>query len=67
MDNCVFCNIANKVIEKELLFEDADVLAFYDLLPQAPVHIQIITKKHIASVNELGERSLSSFYYRQKN
>jgi histidine triad (HIT) family protein len=56
MENCVFCNIVHKVISKELLYEDGDILAFHDLLPQAPVHLLIVSKEHIPSVTVLEER-----------
>lgn len=51
MEDCIFCKIANKEISSEILYEDEFVVAFKDLEPQAPVHILIIPKKHIASLN----------------
>ena len=51
--DCIFCRIADGDIPSALLYEDEDVAAFRDLNPQAPVHILIIPKKHIASVAEL--------------
>ena len=59
MENCVFCNIAHKIIEKELLYEDQDIVAFHDLLPKAPVHLLIISKEHIPSVTRLQEKHQS--------
>lgn len=53
MEDCIFCKIANKEINSEILYEDEFVVAFKDLEPQAPVHILIVPKKHIASLNEL--------------
>lgn len=55
MHDCVFCNIVNNVIDKELLYEDDAVVAFHDILPKAPVHIQIISKEHIPSIAALTE------------
>lgn len=52
--DCIFCKIANKEIGAGLLFEDADVVAFKDMHPIAPVHILLIPKKHIASITEMG-------------
>ncbi len=52
---CVFCKIINKEIPAEIVFEDEDILAFKDIHPVAPVHILIIPKKHIASINDLEE------------
>lgn len=51
--DCLFCKIANKEITSEMVFEDDIALAFNDINPKAPVHILIIPKKHIQSVNDL--------------
>ena len=51
--DCVFCKIAKGEIPCRKAYEDDRVLAFYDLDPQAPVHILIIPKKHIASAMEI--------------
>lgn len=51
--DCVFCKIANGKIPSKKAYEDDKVLAFYDLDPQAPVHILIIPKEHIQSVEEI--------------
>ena len=51
MDTCIFCKIANKEIPSTIVYEDEDVIAFRDLNPEAPVHILVIPKKHIASLN----------------
>ena len=53
MEDCIFCKIAHKEISSEILYEDEFVVAFKDLEPQAPVHILIVPKKHIASLNDL--------------
>lgn len=55
MDNCVFCKIINKEIKVKLEYEDDLVIAFSDIHPIAPVHILIIPKEHIESINELTE------------
>lgn len=59
---CVFCRIADHDIPSNLLYEDDAVAAFPDLKPQAPVHILIIPKKHIASLAELeaGDQELAA-------
>lgn len=51
--DCIFCKIAAKEIPSNLVYEDEQVCAFYDLDPQAPVHVLIIPKAHIASVQEI--------------
>lgn len=55
MADCIFCKIANKEIDSELLYEDDLVVAFNDLNPQAPVHLLIIPKEHIASTDDIDE------------
>lgn len=50
--DCIFCKIANKEIPTEVIYEDENVVAFNDLNPTAPVHILVIPKKHIASLND---------------
>ena len=52
MTDCVFCKIIDKQIPAEILFEDEDVLAFPDINAQAPHHLLIIPKKHIAALRE---------------
>ncbi|MFV0517721.1 MAG: histidine triad nucleotide-binding protein [Aminipila sp.] len=53
MAECIFCMIANKEIPSNLVYEDDKIICFHDLEPQAPVHVLIIPKKHIASMDEL--------------
>lgn len=53
--NCIFCKIVSKESPAEIEYEDADVMAFWDIHPKAPTHILIIPKKHIASLNDLQE------------
>ena len=53
MEPCIFCQIAQKLSPAEIEYEDADVIAFWDINPKAPVHILIIPKKHIGQLNEL--------------
>ncbi|MBW7573313.1 histidine triad nucleotide-binding protein [Caproiciproducens faecalis] len=55
--DCVFCKIANGEIPSKKAYEDDRVLAFYDLDPQAPVHILIIPKNHIQSVEDITEEN----------
>jgi histidine triad (HIT) family protein len=51
--NCIFCRIISKEIPADIVYEDDEILAFKDIHPVAPVHILIIPKKHIASINDL--------------
>ena len=59
MDNCVFCGIANGAIPSKKVYEDELILAFYDLEPQAPVHVLVIPKQHISSANDVDESNAS--------
>ena len=62
MANCIFCKIAQGEIPSTKVYEDDQVLAFRDLDPQAPEHVLVIPKKHIASILALGkeDRELSA-------
>ena len=52
---CLFCKIANGEIPANIIYQDAEVLAFRDITPQAPHHILCIPRKHIATVDEARE------------
>ncbi|WP_437937741.1 histidine triad nucleotide-binding protein [Sorangium sp. So ce341] len=47
---CIFCKIANKEIPSKVVFEDEHVIAFHDVNPQAPTHVLVIPKRHIAGI-----------------
>lgn len=47
MSDCIFCKIVAGEIPSDKLYEDEDVLAFWDISPQAPTHFLVIPKKHI--------------------
>ena len=49
---CVFCKIVRGEIPSRKIYEDADIFAFHDIHPLAPVHFMIIPKKHIDSLAE---------------
>ncbi len=51
--DCLFCKIASKQINAKIAFENERVIAFYDLFPQAPVHILIIPKAHYTTLNDV--------------
>ncbi len=53
--DCLFCKIANKEIEAQVVREDEKCVAFRDVNPQAPVHILIIPKIHVASLAQWPE------------
>ena len=53
MENCLFCKIIAGEIPSKKVYEDEHVYAFHDINPNAPVHVLVIPKTHIASVGEL--------------
>ena len=53
MAECIFCKIVDKQLPATIVFEDERMVAFRDINPQAPTHIVMIPRKHVASVNEL--------------
>ena len=57
-DSCLFCRIARHEIPSTVVAEDEHLLAFRDVHPQAPVHVLIIPKTHVASLNDVGEFGL---------
>jgi histidine triad (HIT) family protein len=57
MADCIFCKIAAKQVPAKIAFENAQLLAFHDIHPMAPVHLQIIPKQHIARVSELDKEN----------
>lgn len=52
MTNCLFCKIAGREIPANIVFESEELIAFHDIRPQAPTHIQIIPKRHISTIND---------------
>lgn len=54
MPDCLFCRLAAGEIPATIVYEDAQLLAFKDITPQAPTHILVIPRRHIASLNDLG-------------
>ena len=50
--NCIFCKIARGEIPAKKIYDDAEVMAFHDIRPQAPVHLLIVPKAHIATLYE---------------
>jgi histidine triad (HIT) family protein len=51
--DCIFCQIASGKIPGDIVYQDQEIIAFRDINPKAPVHILIIPKKHIASLNQM--------------
>lgn len=53
MTDCIFCKISAGDISADIVYDNAQVLAFHDIQPKAPVHVIIIPKRHIATLNDL--------------
>ncbi len=55
MSPCLFCKIGKKEIPSKIVFEDALVVAFEDISPQAPVHVLVIPRSHFATLDDVPE------------
>ena len=60
MNDCLFCKIIAGEIPSAKVYEDEHVFAFRDINPQAPTHILVVPKEHIASAAELTEKNASA-------
>jgi len=63
MEDCLFCKIANKKIESEIIYEDDRAIVIKDIHPQAPVHDLIISKRHIPSLLDLKEEDKDLLFH----
>ena len=57
-EDCLFCSIIDKKIPAKLVYEDDKVVVFNDISPQAPVHVLIVPRQHIDTINDLKDASL---------
>lgn len=57
MNDCIFCKIINKEIPSKMIYEDENVISFYDIAPKAPVHFLVVPKEHIASTDMINEEN----------
>ena len=53
--SCIFCKIINGEIPSNKVYEDDKIIAIHDLAPQAPTHVLVIPKEHIACADEINE------------
>lgn len=53
MESCLFCRIANHELPAKMVHEDDRVIAFHDINPQAPVHVLVVPRKHIPTLNDV--------------
>lgn len=54
-ENCIFCKIVAGAIPANKIYEDDLAIAFHDITPQAPVHVLIIPREHLESLNDAGK------------
>ena len=56
MADCLFCKIINREIPASIVYEDERILAFNDINPQAPTHVLVVPKAHIATLNDVSSQ-----------
>jgi histidine triad (HIT) family protein len=54
--SCLFCRIVSGEIPASKIYEDADIIAFNDINPQAPMHVLVIPREHIETLNDLSPK-----------
>jgi len=52
MNQCIFCRIIERTLPARIVFEDDEIVAFEDAHPQAPIHLLIVPRKHLASLKD---------------
>lgn len=57
-ENCIFCKIINGDFNTEFVYENEYVVVFKDINPKAPIHLLVVPKTHVASLNELEDKNL---------
>ena len=53
--SCIFCRIIHKEVQGRMIYEDQEIVAFDDVNPQAPIHVLVVPREHIASLSEIKE------------
>lgn len=56
--DCIFCKIINGDFNTEFVYENEYVVVFKDINPKAPIHLLVVPKTHVASLNELEDKNL---------
>lgn len=56
--SCLFCKIVDGEIPAKVVYNDDEIMAFSDIAPKAPVHLLIIPKKHIPTINDVGDEDV---------
>jgi histidine triad (HIT) family protein len=55
LDECLFCRVVSGDIPATIVYQDHHIVAFEDISPQAPFHVLIIPRRHISTLNDLGD------------
>ncbi|MGI6205710.1 MAG: histidine triad nucleotide-binding protein [Anaerovoracaceae bacterium] len=63
MSDCIFCKIAGGEIPSEIVYQDDKIVVFKDTSPQAPVHVLMVPRKHIASLDDLTDEDSELIAY----
>lgn len=63
MSDCLFCKIIEGKIPSKKVYENEHVLAFHDISPQAPVHVLIVPKAHVADVSQVSSTNADIFQH----
>lgn len=56
MEDCIFCKIIRKELPSSMVMETEDLVVFKDLYPKAPLHLLIVPRTHIRSINDIEEK-----------
>jgi histidine triad (HIT) family protein len=59
MEDCLFCKIINRELSGEIVYEDDRVLAFGDIHPRAPIHLLLVPKSHLTSIQDDGSEDVA--------
>ncbi|MFC1953678.1 histidine triad nucleotide-binding protein [Chloroflexota bacterium] len=55
MEDCIFCKIVTGEVPSDIVYQNEELIAFPDINPLAPVHLLVISRKHVASLTDLSE------------
>jgi len=55
---CIFCQIATRRLPADIVYEDEDLIVFKDVNPDAPIHLLIVPRVHIDTLNSLNEQTV---------
>ncbi len=60
MNNCIFCNIASGEMPSDIVYQDDKIVAFSDINPCSPVHVLVVPKEHVKSLDQVNDFALVS-------